>query len=200
MLQESNQRCHGTRGTFPFVVSEVCSDERYEGCAADVWSLDIVFSEVFCGVKVLECSFKPSMPLQMEQVTEKVRSSFHRAEGRQRMFPGQTLSELHSLASSLEPSITRMLSVDISQRWPAVAVADFLTPMSVSALALNCPRFIPIAISVDIFMRYCFVFTAVLIAIFSCLINEQSRQALVLVCYYASASDPSKMTNVLLGC
>jgi len=52
--QIDEQLCSSSCGTMPFAAPEMIMEKTYDGMAADMWSVGIVFVEVCCGLRLIE--------------------------------------------------------------------------------------------------------------------------------------------------
>jgi len=52
--QALDQLCTSSCGTMPFAAPEAIIEARYDGMAADLWSVGVVFIEVCCGLRLVE--------------------------------------------------------------------------------------------------------------------------------------------------
>jgi len=53
-MQIDEQLCSSSCGTMPFAAPEMIVEKTYDGMAADMWSVGIVFVEVCCGLRLIE--------------------------------------------------------------------------------------------------------------------------------------------------
>mmetsp|Transcript_54981 Transcript_54981/g.143514 ORF Transcript_54981/g.143514 Transcript_54981/m.143514 type:complete len:518 (+) Transcript_54981:78-1631(+) len=53
-MQTGEQKCSSSCGTMPFAAPEMIIEKTYDGMAADVWSVGIVFVELNCGLRLIE--------------------------------------------------------------------------------------------------------------------------------------------------
>mmetsp|Transcript_77176 Transcript_77176/g.200816 ORF Transcript_77176/g.200816 Transcript_77176/m.200816 type:complete len:523 (-) Transcript_77176:552-2120(-) len=140
MVQSGALKCKSSCGTIPFAAPEtlLASRNGYDGMAADMWSLGVLFVEVSCGLRRVEesilelsglettnrsakdCLLRPSGKTAKKMIAAFMQEGF--VEG---LFE-HAVPEARSLEPWLLPMISNLVQVRAASRPTAASLQDFL--------------------------------------------------------------------------
>jgi serine/threonine protein kinase len=116
----------GVIGTFPYMAPEVWFDTTYLPCAADIWSIAIVFVEVLCRTRILEQELglvtgtrsfsRPQIHALRERMAHRIRHHFSQRGAVAYLLRRNMRAEVRPLMRDLVELLDRMLQVVVDRR------------------------------------------------------------------------------------
>mmetsp|Transcript_76857 Transcript_76857/g.222100 ORF Transcript_76857/g.222100 Transcript_76857/m.222100 type:complete len:633 (-) Transcript_76857:36-1934(-) len=127
MVQTERVPCRATCGTFPFMAPEV-AEKEYDGMAADMWSVGLVFLELVCFTRIVERRLMEMFPDEAPLVEEKAKGCPHKAVNClkaaftdnslvRRMLRESHVHELEPVVDWYEDAIGNLCKIGASTRW-----------------------------------------------------------------------------------
>merc|ERR1711862_747327 len=112
----------------PFTAPEVLVEGKYNGRAADMWSLGIVLIEVHCGVKILERALNLGTEGSHSDtnMVKNIRAAFEQPDSVQDFLTSYCRPELQTMLVWAMPMIRGMLVVNFGRRWTAPDLLESL--------------------------------------------------------------------------
>jgi len=118
-------------GTFPFVAPEV-AEPKYDGLAADMWSVGIVLLEIACGVGIVERSVLEKAEGKVDYLikysgfprreVQRVCEKFHDSEYIRQLFLDKKVSELAEIEKWYLAALQGVLQICPLRRWTAACL------------------------------------------------------------------------------
>lgn len=146
-VQRPGGKCKLKSGTFPFVAPEV-ADHKYDGMAADMWSLGILFFEMACGIGIIERAVSErdvsGQDIEVQtrgfprKAVQQVCDAFADKSCVNKILTSYSVPELSEILPWYKTALHNLNQVSPSQRWTSEQLVEALPAISDVNVDLPC--------------------------------------------------------------